>query len=146
MAHNRNAFDFRTFGVNGSTHLSYVLHYSDRKGDEEQHGEGVYLDSSYRRKGKVTHKVGREFNFHEFDIRDGGNSALFIFTDPTIKEEPSTGKSGWVAHDCIKEIDLPTGETNFWWCPLDNGVQLNETYDKIPNMQDISEAGPWDFL
>ncbi|KAJ9616214.1 hypothetical protein H2204_013958, partial [Knufia peltigerae] len=146
LAHNRNAFDFRTFGVNGSTHLSYVLHYSDRKGDEEQHGEGVYLDSSYRRKGKVTHKVGREFNFHEFDIRDGGNSALFIFTDPTIKEEPSTGKSGWVAHDCIKEIDLPTGETNFWWCPLDNGVQLNETYDKIPNMQDISEAGPWDFL
>ncbi|KIW18692.1 hypothetical protein PV08_02981 [Exophiala spinifera] len=146
LAHNRNAFDFRTFKANGSTHLSYVLHYSRREGDEEQHGQGVYLDSSYRQIGRVTHNIGIEFNFHEFDIRDDGKSALLIATDRTVRQEPTTGKSGWVAHDCIKELDLTTGEDKFWWCPLDNGVQLNETYDNIPDMEGVTEGGPWDFL
>ncbi|KAK7888343.1 hypothetical protein LTR67_008689 [Exophiala xenobiotica] len=146
LAHNRNAFDFRTFEANGSSHLSYVLHYSERPDDEEQHGLGVYLDSSFRRKGRVTHDIGIEFNFHEFDLRNDGKTALYIFTDRPVKKDPISGKSGWVSHDCLSELDMVTNTNKFYWCPLDHGVTLNETYHQIPDMSSITEGGPWDFF
>jgi hypothetical protein len=126
--------------------MSYVLHYSERPDDEEQHGLGVYLDSSFRRKGRVTHDIGIEFNFHEFDLRNDGKTALYIFTDRPVKKDPISGKSGWVSHDCLSELDMVTNTNKFYWCPLDHGVTLNETYHQIPDMSSITEGGPWDFL
>ncbi|EXJ87521.1 hypothetical protein A1O3_04481 [Capronia epimyces CBS 606.96] len=146
LSKNRNAFDFRTFDANGTTFLSYILHYSPRATDEHRHGFGVFLDPSYRRQGKVAHEIGHEFNIHEFDIRDNGTKALYFTTERPEREDIYSHQKGWFAHDCINELDLTTNEANFSWCPLDHGVTLNESYHAFPDLPSLNEGAPWDFF
>ncbi|KAG9778539.1 hypothetical protein HRR83_002747 [Exophiala dermatitidis] len=146
LSNNRNAFDFRTFEAHGTTFLSYILHYSERKDDEEPHGLGVFLDSSFRRQGKITHDIGHEFNIHELDIRENGTKALFLTTDRPEREDIYSHEKGWFAHDCINEMDLATNTTDFQWCPLDHGVSLNESYHEYPDLSKLTSGSPWDFF
>lgn len=146
MSRNRNAFDFRTFEANGSTHLSYVLHRSERKMDDESHGYGVMMDPSYRRISMFSHDIGQQFNFHEFDIRENGTKALFLTTDQPTRVEPQSNETGVFAHDCIHDAYLHKEDGNFVWCPLDNGVNFNESYHEMPDLSGLNYLSPWDFL
>ncbi len=126
--------------------MSYILLNDDRKGQEAPRGEGVYLDSSYQRVGTLTHNIGTIFNAHEFDLRENGTKALFIATEDPHRADVYSHKKGWFHDDCIREVDLTTNHTDFYWCPLDHGVTLNESYHKLPNFADLSAKNAWDYL
>jgi len=146
LVENRNTFDFRTFEVDGTSYLSYVLLSDDRKGAEDPKGAGVILDSSYNAVGRMPGFTGNTFNAHEFKVQGNGDKVLLIGTQYTELKVLKTNETGWFADDCIHEIDLTKDEIEFSWCPLDHGVRPNESYHQSPELSTLTAENAWDYL
>lgn len=156
------AFNFHMCNYDGSNHLCATLAnlfqgYSV--------GNAIIVDSDYRVVKTV--QIGGDMmpvDLHEFQLVDGGNSALLLSyvaipydlsNIQTPLAETINGTSnvtiddglGWLMLSNFQEIDVDTGAVNFEWYSNDH-VHPSEA-DVGPGMYSgdgLSPRSPWDYL
>lgn len=132
--HNRNAYDFKPYTVGNETGLSYVLGSIANKSIDNAGGLFVMMNASYVKTADITSLPDpkADINIHEFSVLDDGRSALVLYheaTDLNSTDIPGTEETEHAYLDCcIMEIDLATRVAEFEWCPLENGVSLEESF------------------
>lgn len=127
----RNFFDFRVVdNIDDNQYLSFIM----SRGPDIKHdrGAGMILNNKYELQSlaNVTNDLD-EFNAHEFNVLDGGQTALACFdrghhinlTDLGRPDEPS-----WVATGGMEEVDVKTGAVVFEWDALDHVAVSESTY------------------
>lgn len=148
MFDNRNAFDFKAANnIDGEPHVSFILQhqYND---DGTDKGFGYVLDQHFEQK----YKVGvvndlSAFNMHEFNILDGGESALACsyksqYTDLSALGRPDD--HSWIVAGGILELDTKTGEVLFEWSSFNN-VLVDESVKIYQNSYPSDRPG-WDYI
>jgi hypothetical protein len=152
MAEHRDAFDFKAVTYNGSQHLTFAVGNRPRVGapvlpDDLQ--LGFITDSAYQVHDKVNVNRGPTiFDIHEFHVIDEGKIALMTTTKVQSRNMSALNISELtemrVANKGFQEVDIATGNINFEWDALDNGVLLTESYN-VKEMVDPKQHY-WDFL
>lgn len=150
MVDHRNAFDFKAVTYNGSQHLTFVIGSRPRSASPSDDLQlGYIANSAYQVQDKVN--VNRDstiLDIHEFHVVDEGKTALMTTTKVQLRNVSEVGVSGLeekhVANKGFQEVDLATGNINFEWDALENGVSLTESYNVV-EFKDPKHKY-WDFL
>ncbi|KAL4811538.1 ASST-domain-containing protein [Aspergillus unguis] len=148
MFDNRNAFDFKAANnIDGEPHVSFILQhqYAD---DGTDKGYGYVLDQHYAQ----SHKVGvvndlSAFNMHEFNILDGGKSALACSYKSEYTSLAALGRPddySWIISGGILELDMETSEVLFEWSSFNN-VFVDESVKVQQNSYPADRPG-WDYI
>jgi hypothetical protein len=129
---------------NDTDHLSLILN-KWRPYDEK--GRGIIMNNDF----EVTHEIYpphgvHAFNMHEFNVIEGGKSALAVVHRTEVVNTTALGleseiEKGLVANMGLHEFDVATGNTNFIWWALDH-LKLSESTVEI---KDLNKGG-WNFL
>jgi hypothetical protein len=106
------------------------------------------LDSHYEYENEVpvTNDLGA-FDIHEFNILDGGKTALVTTYRPEFLNLTDIGRSleqGWVMTGGFEEIDVATGSVVFEWRSLPH-IPLDESTTVLPDAPSANPPG-WDYL
>ena len=152
MLQHRHAFDFKAIRCNDSDYLTFALGISpltDQPAGPDDQQLGIITDSTYKIQDKVDLNRNRTiFDIHEFNVINDGKIALMTTTKVRLRNVSEVGVEGLqdknVANKGFQEIDMATGNINFEWDALDNGVSLTESY----NMGELEDPPSpyWDFL
>ncbi|UDD61436.1 hypothetical protein AFCA_008795 [Aspergillus flavus] len=145
---NRNIFDFKAVpNIDGGSYLSFILQHAYRN-DGNDKGTGYVLDQHYEtvKAVPVTNDLGA-FNMHEFNILDGGKTALACSYRNKYMSLGDLGRPdeyGWVVTGGFVELDTATGEVLFEWdsegyIPIDESVRVG------PSTPASGEPG-WDYV
>lgn len=147
MTDNRNAFDFKAnWNIDGHPHLSFILqHEYDSDADR---GGGVILGSDYEVENEVVVVNDLDaFNMHEFNILDGGKTALactyrsqLIRLDDFDRPE----EESWVVTGGFVELDVKTSEVLFEWDSFDK-LSISESVKFLETDGVAGEPG-WDYV
>ncbi|KAL2824601.1 ASST-domain-containing protein [Aspergillus cavernicola] len=148
MFDNRNVFDFKAANnIDGESHLSFILQrqYQD---DGTDKGYGYVLDQHYEQQ----YKVGvvndlSAFNMHEFNVLDGGKSALACLYKSQNTDLSALGRpeeDSWIVAGGLLELDTKTGEILFEWSSFNN-VLVNESV-KVHTDSPASGHPGWDYI
>jgi len=152
MAEHRDAFDFKAVTYNGSQHLTFAVGNRPRTGSPLLPDDlqlGYITNSAYQVHDKVNVNQGSTiFDIHEFHVIDEGKIALMTTTKVQLRNVSEVGRGGLtekrVANKGFQEVDLATGNINFEWDALENGVSLTESYNVMELMDRHQHY--WDFL
>ena len=153
MIERRHAWDFKAVTYNGSEHLTFIVgtrpHHTESPSNPHSLQYGYIMDSAYEVQDKVDVNRGQTIlDLHEFNVMDEGRIALVTTTKVQMKDVSEIGVTGLtqkrVANKGFQEIDVATGNINFEWDALDNGVSLTESYN-VPDLVNPS-LSYWDFL
>ncbi|KAI9370483.1 ASST-domain-containing protein [Aspergillus egyptiacus] len=148
MFDNRNVFDFKAANnIDDEPHLSFILQhqYND---DGTDKGYGYVLDQHYEEQYKtpVVNDLGA-FNMHEFNVLDGGKSALACLYRSENTDLAALGRpeeTGWIVAGGLLELDTKTGEVLFEWSSFNN-VLVNESV-KVDPYSPASDRPGWDYI
>lgn len=133
MYDNRNVFDFKAnWNIDDQPHLSFILQH-----DDVNKGSGMILNSKY----EVEHEVGvindlDAFNMHEFNILDGGKTALACtYRTQTISlaDFGRPGEETWAQTGGFVELDVESADVLFEW----------DSREQIPVHESV-RIQPWD--
>jgi hypothetical protein len=132
---NRNVFDFKAnWNIDAEPHLSFILQHSI---DNHDHGSGVIMNNRYEYEHHVGVTNGLEaFNMHEFNIMDGGKTALACTYRSKLVSLADFGRpeeNGWIVTGGFVELDVESAAVLFEW---DSGDHLSIT--------DSVKFHPWD--
>lgn len=117
VTNNRNAFDFKAnWNIDDEPHLSFILQHEF---DNSNKGSGVIMNSHYENE----HHVGvvndlDAFNMHEFNILDGGKTALactYKGQEVSLADFDRPEETSWVIIGGIVELDVETADILFEW-------------------------------
>ena len=152
MTNHRDAFDFKAITYNGSQHLTFAIGNRPRSGSSSVPDDlqlGYIANSAYYVHDKVNVNRGSTIlDIHEFHVIDEGKIALMTTTKVQLRNVSEVGVSGLrekrVANKGFQEVDLATGNINFEWDALENGVSLTESYNVVELMD--PKHNYWDFL
>lgn len=148
MFDNRNTFDFKAaYNIDGEPHLSFILQHQYQD-DGTDKGYGYVLDQHYEQAYKVP--VVNDltaFNMHEFNILDGGKSALACsykseYTNLSVLGRPDD--FSWIISGGIVELDMGTGDILFEWSSYEN-VLVDESVKVYSNSYPADQPG-WDYI
>lgn len=84
---------------------------------------------------------------HEFNVIEGGKSALLITNVPQLHDISALNlqpQSGWVSNNGFQEIDIATGKVNFEWNTLDH-VPITESTVAVRQMPGEYSMS-WDYM
>jgi len=143
--HNRNAHDFKPYTVGNETVLSYISGTAADKSLDNAGGLFVMMDASYTKTADITSlpHPKADINTHEFNVLDNGRSALVLFFQVTDRNSTDIPGGNQVERpyldDCIMEIDIATRKAEFEWCPLNNGVNPDESFAYDPVTEPIRD-------
>jgi hypothetical protein len=147
MFDNRNIFDFRAANnIDDNYHLSFILQHSYE--DPSEKGLGYILDERYEEENAipVTNDL-MAFNIHEFNILDGGKTALACAYRPEymdLGDLSRPGEHGWVITGGFVEMDTTTGEVLFEW--MSPGyIPIHESVTVQPWDAPARKPG-WDYI
>ena len=131
MDGNRNTHDFRTYQVGNKSYISYVSgEVAERKSDLSN-GSYVLMDDSYNKTRVIPPYNNDVTNIHEFQVFDEGRKALVFAYHRNVTFNDGKGFFGkGYINDCLLEIDVATGEKDFEWCALDDGISPKESVSK----------------
>jgi hypothetical protein len=113
----------------------------------------MIVDSSFKTVTSVQSQNGLiPTDLHEFNVINGGKSALMTVYQPTMYDMSAYGITGGRAYimNCFaQEVDTETGEVIWQWSAL-NHVDPSDSY-VAANSTQISGSGftaesPWDYL
>lgn len=148
MFDNRNIFDFKVANnIDKKNHLSFILQHAYESNGKEK-GAGIILNEQYEHENQVpvTNELGA-FNMHEFNILDGGKTALACTYKTEEADLSVLGigvERGRVVVGGFEEIDIATGQVIFRWSAL-NHVSLLESDFSVPkSVQDTN--WDWDYM
>jgi hypothetical protein len=144
---NQNTFDFRSFQINGSDHLSAIL----GPWEHDRKGCGVTMNNSY----SITYSTGPtqteiNMNMHELLMGNNGKNAVYVTHKSDWVDTSELSPYGveeearWVLNEGFREIELETGEVLFEWWALDH-VAIAASSVEIHDLEGPPPAG-WDFL
>ncbi|KAE8133117.1 ASST-domain-containing protein [Aspergillus pseudotamarii] len=145
---NRNIFDFKAVpNIDGGSHLSFILQHAYRNNDDDK-GTGYVLDQHYETEKvvPVTNDLGA-FNMHEFNILDGGMTALACAYRNKYMSLGDIGRPdeyGWVVTGGFVELDTATGEVLFEW-DSEGYIPIDESVKVGPSTPASGEPG-WDYI
>lgn len=148
LVSNSVTHDFKVSIVNGSAHLSYSLSPRSYRGRQSK-GAGILLDSSYQVKQRISNSVGDGLmDLHEFNVINGGRSALMVTHRDISITFPSADASDKLYSQRMddngfQEVDIITGQTMFEWWALDH-IRPNDIPGPVCNSRSAEE--PWDFF
>ncbi|KAJ5311735.1 hypothetical protein N7476_007595 [Penicillium atrosanguineum] len=135
ITENRNVFDFKAnWNIDAEPHLSFILQHEF---DNSDRGSGVILNNKY----EYEHHVGvtndlDAFNMHEFNILDGGKTALACTYRSQLVSLADFGRpseESWIVTGGFVELDVESATVLFEW---DSGDHLSIT--------DSVKFHPWD--
>lgn len=142
--------DFHVCEYDESPHLCFFTGYQYLG---YARGHGVILDSSFRTVTSVSSQGGVvPADQHEFNVVDGGKSALVTVYEDTMYDLSAygiTGGQGWIMNNFAQDIDPATGKLLWSWSAL-NHVDPSASY-VLPNSTQVSGNGfsrnsSWDYL
>lgn len=125
---NRNAFDFKAnWNIDDEPHLSFILQHEF---DNSNKGSGVIMNSQY----EYEHHVGvindlDAFNMHEFNILDGGKTALactYKGQQVSLADFDRPEETSWVVTGGFVELDVATADILFEW-DSNNQIPVSES-------------------
>ncbi|KKK16333.1 hypothetical protein ARAM_007586, partial [Aspergillus rambellii] len=148
MFDNRNIFDFKAANnIDDQPHLSFILQraFNDDGSDK---GYGYVLDQHYQEEYKVpvVNDLG-SFNMHEFNVLDGGKSALACLYRSEETDLSTIGRPderSWIVAGGLLELDTQTGEVLFEWSSYQQ-VQVDESVKVYPDSRPSDRPG-WDYV
>ncbi|KAB8202298.1 ASST-domain-containing protein [Aspergillus parasiticus] len=144
---NRNIFDFKAVpNIDGGSYLSFILQHAYRNDNDK--GTGYVLDQHYETEKAVpvTNDIGA-FNMHEFNILDGGKTALACSYRNKYMSLGDLGRPdeyGWVVTGGFVELDTATGEVLFEW-DSEGYIPIDESVKVGPSTPASGEPG-WDYI
>jgi hypothetical protein len=152
MVAHRDVFDFKVVTYNGSQHLTFIIGNGPRSEKPPVPDDlqlGYMVNSAYQVYDKVDVNRGSTIlDVHEFHVIDEGKTALMTTTKVQLRDVSAVGVSGLrekrVANKGFQEVDLTTGNINFEWDALENGISLTESYNVL-ELADPKHSY-WDFL
>lgn len=115
MYDNRNVFDFKAnWNIDDDPHLSFIIQH-----DNQVKGSGMILSTNY----EIEHEVDvvndlEAFNMHEFNILDGGKTALACtYRTQTISfaDFGRPGEESWAQTGGFVELDVDSANVLFEW-------------------------------
>ncbi|KAL3477861.1 ASST-domain-containing protein [Aspergillus californicus] len=148
MFDNRNVFDFKAANnIDDEPHLSFILQHQYQD-DGSDKGYGYVLDQHYEQQYKVPviNHLGA-FNMHEFNVLDGGKTALACLYKSENTDLSALGRPDdytWITAGGLLELDTTTGEVLFEWSSFNN-VLVNESVKVSPTSGVSGEPG-WDYI
>jgi hypothetical protein len=111
-------------------------------------GAGIILDSTYSfQADALTSGASGLLNMHEFNVLDGGKTALILLNHPQLHDISGIGAmqpTAFVDAAGFQEIDLRTGKSVFEWTSLDH-VPIDATYVAHPQLPNHMGSS-WDWL
>ncbi|KAJ5263862.1 hypothetical protein N7478_011467 [Penicillium angulare] len=130
---NRNVFDFKAnWNIDDQPHLSFILQHTD-----VEKGSGMILNNKYELEHEVAVTNDLDaFNMHEFNILDGGKTALACSYIPSLVSFASFGRpeeEGWVQAGGFVELDIESSEVVHEW----------DSHNEISVFESI-KVQPWD--
>lgn len=126
---NQNACDFRAWNFNGTYLLSAIL-YTNKN---DMTGRAIVMDDSYKViKEVLPVRTESGMNMHEFNIVEGGRTALYITQRPEYVDvaelrnhsmeqraremESYPSEKGIIINIGFREVDIQSGQVEFeWW-------------------------------
>ena len=147
MIENQNSFDFKAVSnIDDRTRLSFIMQRS--YDDPDKRGGGIVLGENYEVETftPVTNDLGA-FDIHEFNILDGGKTALATVYRPENMQWSSLGRrneQGWVLTGGFEELEVSTGKVLFEWSSL-NHIPLSESNANVPEVAPSDSPG-WDYM
>ncbi|KAJ6184769.1 hypothetical protein N7519_006070 [Penicillium mononematosum] len=143
----RNVFDFRAnTNIDGETHLSFVVAW-DPENEFQDRGRGVVLNKHYQvEKNVFSPADSHDFNMHEFNILDGGKTAVVCIYRPTLVKLGDFGRpdESWVVSGGIAEYDIATNSVLFKWDGVDH-IPVHES--NLFHAWDQPQGAPgWDYV
>lgn len=148
MFNNRNIFDFKAVdNIDDQSHLSFILQHAYHD-DGHDKGLGYILDQHYETEKAVpvTNNLG-SFNMHDFNVLDGGKTALACSYRGEYVPLGDLGRPdeyGWITTGGFVEMDTATGEVLFEWNSL-GYIPIHESVKVSPDWAPSSEPG-WDYV
>ncbi|KAJ5683108.1 hypothetical protein N7462_006273 [Penicillium macrosclerotiorum] len=147
MFDNRNVFDFRPVNNlgDGETHLSFILNWEL---DSDDKGSGILLNKHYHMEREVSGLDElHDFNMHEFNILEGGKTAVACTYRPTPVNLADFGRpaeESWVVVGGFMELDMETSEVLVQWDSSDH-IALHES--NMFHSWDAPQGHPgWDYV
>ncbi|KAF9886011.1 hypothetical protein FE257_012067 [Aspergillus nanangensis] len=148
MFDNRNIFDFKAVNnIDDQPHLSFILQHAYHD-DGKDKGIGYILDQHYEPDNAVavTNDLGA-FNMHEFNVLDGGKTALACAYRSAYVDLGDLGRPdehGWLTAGGFVELDTATGEVLFEWSTRGD-IPIHESVKVHPDSPPSGEPG-WDYV
>ncbi|KAJ5885769.1 hypothetical protein N7504_011605 [Penicillium tannophilum] len=139
MYDNRNVFDFKAnWNIDDDPHLSFILQH-----DNQVKGSGMILNTNY----EIEHEVDvvndlEAFNMHEFNILDGGKTALACtYRTQTISfaDFGRPNEESWAQTGGFVELDVNSASVLFEW---DSRDQISVLESAVLNSKSAALGPP----
>ncbi|OXV08002.1 hypothetical protein Egran_04234 [Elaphomyces granulatus] len=146
MVENQNVFDFKAANdIDGRSRLSFIMQRA--YDDNNKKGGGMVLRDNFEVETftPVTNDLGA-FDIHEFNIVEGGRTALVTAYRPEYMHWASLGREeqGWVMTAGFEELEVATGKVVFEWSSV-NHIPLSESNANVPETAPTESPG-WDYI
>lgn len=141
----KKVFDFKPVMINGENHLA-LISPDDAEWRPYPDGIAMILDASYQPVWRIgSEELGHRIDMHEFNILDGGKTALIGMKNFRLPAESDHVKFQGKMMDCLfTELDLQTMQPSFDWKASDHIDIEVETSNPPPKN---GEQPPfWDWL
>ncbi|EXJ93564.1 hypothetical protein A1O1_01956 [Capronia coronata CBS 617.96] len=142
--------NFHVCSINGTDNLCFI---TGAQNVGYVRGYAAVLDDTFTSRTSI-HSQGGLANFdeHEYNVLDGGKSALFTLYNPEhydLTEYNVTSGQGWIQNNFFQHIELGTSQLLFEWSAIDH-VPLEESF-VLPDTTEVSGNGftstsPWDYF
>ncbi|KAJ5479398.1 hypothetical protein N7530_004907 [Penicillium desertorum] len=143
---NHNVFDFKpVYNIDNDTHLSFIVGWEY---DDSKKGHGAIVNSHYEVEKEVQALSDvHDFNMHEFNIMDGGKTALactYRSQPINLAEFGRPTEESWVTVGGFVEVDVETSEVLVQWDSLGN-IALPESNMFLASDAPAGSPG-WDYV
>ncbi|KAJ5558708.1 hypothetical protein N7535_009413 [Penicillium sp. DV-2018c] len=143
---NHNVFDFKpVHNIDDEPYLSFIVGWEY---DESKKGHGAIVDHHYQVKNEVQPpEEEHDFNMHEFNIMDGGKTALACtYRSKTINlaDFGRPTEESWVTVGGFVELDVETSEILFEWDTFDK-IALHES-NMFHSTDSPANSPGWDYV
>ncbi|OQD84909.1 hypothetical protein PENANT_c011G09740 [Penicillium antarcticum] len=143
---NQNTFDFKpVHNIDDDPHLSFIVGWEF---DNSKKGHGAIVNNKYEveKEVQVVNEL-HDFNMHEFNILDGGKTALACTYRNQVVNMADFGRpteESWVVTGGFVELDVATSEVLVEWDSYDK-IALHES--NMFNAWDNPAGKPgWDYV
>ncbi|KXG47615.1 uncharacterized protein PGRI_014850 [Penicillium griseofulvum] len=143
---NQNVFDFKpVHNIGDDPYLSFIVGWEY---DESKKGHGAIVNNHYEVEKEVQALNDvHDFNMHEFNIMDGGKTALACTYRSQLVSLADFGRpteESWVTVGGFVEVDIETSKVLVQWDSIDN-VALHES--NVFHESDAPAGAPgWDYV
>lgn len=148
MFENRNIFDFKAVpNIDDQPHLSFILQHGYHDTGEDK-GTGYVLDGHYEpeKAVPVTNDLS-SFNMHDFNVLDGGKTALACAYKSQYMNLGELGRPeeySWVIAGGFVEMDTATGKVLNEWLSTGH-IPIHESV-KVHTSTPASAKPGWDHI